>query len=75
MAISGLIDLVQQNFFCASPILQCPLRCANNIGAVIFTLLTGEGRRIIKILPVRYHCGGSEELNSRILLLASMVYL
>jgi hypothetical protein len=28
------------------------------------------------IVPVRYHCGGwSEELNSRILLLAYMVYL
>jgi hypothetical protein len=30
---------------------------------------------IYMISPVRYHCGGSMELNARILLLAYMVYL
>jgi hypothetical protein len=35
-----------------------------------------DNQNVPRVKPVRYHCGGwSEELNSRILLLALMVYL
>jgi hypothetical protein len=38
---------------------------------VIFVFFFSKNR----IVSVRYHCGGSMELNARILLLAYMVYL
>jgi hypothetical protein len=49
MAISGPIGEARRNGFCATPILLCPLCCANTIGAAVFILLTGKARQIIKI--------------------------
>jgi hypothetical protein len=43
--------------------------------SIIFLVVQGTSVQVLIISIVRYHCGGSMELNARILLLAYMVYL
>jgi uncharacterized membrane protein YdbT with pleckstrin-like domain len=42
---------------------------------LIIMILVSSWLLIIKVVIIRYHSGGSMKLNSRILLLAHMVYL
>jgi hypothetical protein len=41
----------------------------------LFNKIVKQNDSLAKYIPVRYHSGGSMELNARILLLAYMVYL